>query len=285
MTPVEQKKYASEKWYQDWLTTTTSLCTDLTRLNTDNPDYMRILWRTDREPLFRGSGFFDVTGRKPQEIFEHGFYPWKYDGTLKFPSGGGVAAKESALTNTGHDPWYVFQAVSGGGEGYVIDAPGGIDQDGSNRRPPIPLRNVTVFPGGIAAEHIKGAFLKDMARGGALTFLPNMRWSAGQPTENEFDLVISISSLWEGHPGSQVTTFPTGVPVGHIAQRYTKGANVILKLTGAHAGCWFVNGERRPKTDELILTGTDEMLSTVVVSASPTTSELCQAGAEHASVR
>lgn len=44
--------YTTKQWYLDWLTTTTSLCTDLSRLAADNPEHHRIVWRTDHAPLF-----------------------------------------------------------------------------------------------------------------------------------------------------------------------------------------------------------------------------------------
>lgn len=267
MPSREQYAYTSEQWYQDWLTTTTSLCTNLSNLYADNPKYSNLIrFRSDRYPLFRGG-----SGRPVEDILAHGFYPWKDDGTLDFPTEGNN--QQSALTNTGYDAFYTFAygLKSNGGQGYVIDAPGGIDQDGTIAGKP--LKNVVLFPGGIRADMIKAAFYYE-TKNGPLKFVFNRNYPFPAPTDDEFDLIASPMSITNVADGVdldkvKVVVTPAGTPIGHVAQRFKKGTALKLVLENGTAQsdkrCWYVNGAEKNSGSTLDLPAADEKQPMLIV--------------------
>ncbi|EJL88514.1 hypothetical protein PMI16_02158 [Herbaspirillum sp. CF444] len=281
--------YLNQPWYKAWEMVTLSRCTDLTAVATGTFDadlVARVIWRGDRRPLFRGGA-----GRPPESIFTEGFYPWKYDGELVMPTGG--ENKRSALVNTGYLASYDFASAFGvlhGLEAYLIDAPGGINQDTSRKfiagnDDYLPKQeiatmpetntlgymayNVVVFPGGIRREYIKGVFRQNAAK--QVEYLSNPNYLDTQPKDDEFDVVLSSVMDADGRRAT-ISVTPQGIAVGSIAYRYKKGSPVTIALTAPDSSnsdmhCWYVNAARRSEAtaDALTLTSADEQLPVAVI--------------------
>jgi hypothetical protein len=242
------------------------LCTDLTRLDRDNPN-VKIVWRDDLNALFRGG-----SGRKIEEIFERGFYPWKADGNLVLKTG--FNNQDSALTNTGYNPSYTFEfginSVDNG-QGYVIDAPGGINKDTSDSEGgALLIRNVVVFPGGIRPDRIKAAFFMSPEK--KLTFEFNHNYYGGaEPFNEEFDVVTSPWSERNSvRKDAHIDVAPKGRAVGKIAHRFRKGTDIYFTLVkGDPEECWFVNGEQKNRGTAYILRGDDQSQPMEIVYRGP----------------
>lgn len=106
-------------------------------------------WRTTDEPLYR----FD--DRPPEEVFVDDFEPKDpnnmdlYNYVDKNKESGFV----STTTEEHPKPFYGQDYV------YEIDAPGGIDVNGTfGKNSPHPNENEIAFPGGIDSKYIKGAW-------------------------------------------------------------------------------------------------------------------------------
>lgn len=278
--------YESREWYKAWEITTLSRCSDLTRARIapfgDNKflPIKAIHWRSDRMPLFRGG-----SGRSVDALFGKGFYPWKYDGNLDMPSG--TDNHESGIINTGYWPNYIFELSYGirqpGHQGYLVDAPGGINQTATdvvdninhNGKGLLPTnvdegykltsRNVVVFPGGIRREFIKGAFQIN-SKTHRLEYMANPHYPYSQPGPDEFDLVVA--DVGYGGIGASLSITPQGELVGGISHRYKKGEKVTVSVKNGFKDCWRVNTEARGQPDNIspyTLTKQDETLPVVVV--------------------
>jgi hypothetical protein len=301
---VSASSYISQFWYKNWLSTTLSSCTDLSEI--DGRDYSsgklhttNIYWRTDNWPQFRGGSA--GKGRDISDIFAEGIYPWKYDGELLVFSG--ISNHNSGLVNAGYDTNYIFgkgYGVAGGGIGFIIDAPGGINQglvifDPANKNKnneslhhlpdtsaPQAIKksghNVIVYPGGIRTEYIKGAFkLNAITHNLEFSSNPHYRYSA--PLPGEFDLVMSDpmsgDEKYDFKDGKAIlnrdiaiTATPQGTAAGEIANRYKKGVSVTISIKdGRPDYCWYVNLTQRskPTTAPLVLTSQDQNLPVAVV--------------------
>ncbi|MGC0155826.1 hypothetical protein ACPRNU_25480 [Chromobacterium vaccinii] len=300
---VSASSYVNQFWYKDWLSTTLSTCTDLSeidgrRFNDGKLNTTNIYWRTDSRPQFRGGSA--GKGRDVSDIFVEGIYPWKYDGELLAFSG--ISNHNSGLVNTGYNAYYIFgkgYGVAGGGVGFIIDAPGGINQgliifdpanktvnNGSLHHLPDTTapqdiqkkgHDTIVFPGGVRAEYIKGAF-KQNATTHNLEYFSNPHYRYPAPLSNEFDLVMSdpMSGDEKYDKGSieissrNITTSaaPQGKAAGGVAYRYMKGESVTVSIKeGRPDYCWYVNMKKRstPTTAPLVLTMEDQTLPVAVV--------------------
>lgn len=281
---VSAKDYVGQDWYTAWESTTLSRCTDLTSARihvtvNGEPGFYpvkTIHWRNDRAPLFRGG-----SGRTSSEIFSRGFYPWRYDGNLDMPSG--TSNRASGIVNTGYNAYFEFEGPYGiknpGSQGYLIDAPGGINYTAtaltSNVNPANSLAlpknidegddkenwNIVVFPGGIRREFIKGAF-EINTKNHKLEYLPNYHYAFPQPREDEFDLILADGM-------DLVSIFPQGQLIGGISRRYKKNVKVILTdKNGSTNGCWHINLDTLGTTSApLDLTGMKEIPPVAVVYA------------------
>lgn len=279
---VSVTNYTGQGWYRAWESTTLSRCTDLTTIGLDEIHSLKtVYWRSDREPLFRGG-----SGRSPATIFENGLYPWKYDGKLSLFTG--ISNTESGFVNTGYNAHYVFgkgYGISSGNQGYLIDAPGGVNADMSNATensrlrnegvPPVlpanqevidptAQHNVVVFAGGIRREFIKGVFQLN-AITQKLEYLPNPHYAYPPPRADEFDVIISAENNHYERK-ALLSVVPEGTKVG-IAHRYTKGEKVTVSIrNGYESYCWHTNRDTRNKgTAPLLVTEHDATSSIVVV--------------------
>ncbi|WP_338524094.1 hypothetical protein NUH87_31110 [Pseudomonas batumici] len=263
--PLEESSwFTSQQWYKNWLQTTTTLCTDLaTRLKDDNLKDTTIHWRTDRHILFRGG-----SGRTPEQIFEYGIWPWKVngEGSLKlfFPE---QYTEQSALTNTGYSPYYIFAyGVQGGGNGYVIDAPGGVDRGKSLSDTSNSSKNVVLFLGGIQSRFIKGVFRKADSSNpqSPIEFIANPNFQGTNAKAGEFDLITVEGDA----PDLALKVSPEGEKVGANTRRYKEGTTVIISTERDKGGCWYMNGEpqlEQHKSKQFSLTADNRKTQTVVV--------------------
>jgi hypothetical protein len=265
-------EYTSKQWYIDWLSTTTNLCTDLSRLAADNPGRSPIVWRTDRDPLF---WYLDLpyTEREiikaREDVFESGLVPLLSAGSLEFPG----ASSKSVFILAWYQPDLAFNHYTDGeptpdnGIVFVIDAPGGIDRDSVAEGNP--GHHGVLFPGGVRREFIKGAFTTvSTSTGSATTFEANPHYLAKPIPDGYFDLVVTPWSPSNAgvFPDSQIHVEPAGEPVGHIARRYSKGVDVRITLEDGANECWNINGRSRPgKGGAVTLAVADQLLPTLVV--------------------
>ncbi|MDG4857137.1 hypothetical protein P8605_03030 [Streptomyces sp. T-3] len=200
LSPPEQAKYTGQQWYKDWLSTTMSLCTDLTHLATDNPQHT-LKWRTDKALLFRGAGLGSHS--VPDHVFTVGADPWDLTagGNLKIRPGVGI--KNSALSSTTYRNRH---ARYFGTWVYVIDAPGGIQVDGVLHGDPVADESEIAFPGGIRPERIMAAYrLADKGvwqKGVEYRWNPNYRGSVPKPTADEIDVFLGTGPTL---PGKELT--------------------------------------------------------------------------------
>lgn len=270
-TVPDPATYTSQPWYKNWMLTTLSLCANLTQAKVDDlspppKPAKKLFWRDDAYPLFRGG-----KGRTTEEIFKFGFYPWLYNGEVTMPT---YVQKTSSLTSTGYWPWYTFAEDYGihrGNQGFVIDAPGGINQDvtvdyqahGTDAN--IKARNVVVFPGGIRSEFIKGVFsIKDKK----LVYESNPGYRFPAPKPDEFDLILTAGQESSADPFKSVmSATPAGIKQG-VSMRYKKGTSVqVTIVNGNPQYCWYINDIKKKEVigDTLHLNSTDESLPAIVI--------------------
>ncbi len=186
--------------------------------------------------------------------------------------------KESSLVSAGYDAGYIFEptaayAVQKGNAGFIIDAPGGINQDvtmdirekGTDAN--LRYRNDIAFPGGVRPEYIKGVF--KMVGGTVLQYEANPNYQSTAPQPDEFDLVLSAPQDDLLNPFSaKINVEPRGQQIGGIAYRYKKGTVIKVSIeNGNNDYCWHVNTSKRGvKGDTLILNSkADEPLPVEVV--------------------
>ncbi|WP_158300549.1 hypothetical protein [Chromobacterium sp. ATCC 53434] len=220
--------YLDQPWYQDWLTTTLSLCTNLTQLPLDNRPQMQIIWRGHSEdeqgPLFNGAGnhHYEI-----QDVFQHGISVIDPVGSLKLRPGVG-SDTNSALKSTSYsrDVAASFAISSNNLKHYiyVLNPPGGIAVDQSLGWPESQSEFEIAFPGGIQSRWIKGVF--EVARqeqgnpheeGGyyrlfakPIHYTPNPHYEhAGvAPGTDEVDVIVSRSN-----PHLRIQMAPAGMLV------------------------------------------------------------------------
>lgn len=229
----EQAWITSQQWYEDWLSTTTTLCTDLSKITTDNPDISRlsqVVWREDSRYLYRGA-----SGRAehshPDSVFEIGLVPWRQDagGSLQMPN---RRSRGSSVTST---TYVTEHAAEFGNWLYVIDAPGGVlvDESRAALHPGRSTEWEVDFPGGVKAKYIRGAYemSNDVFAKTPTRYLPNpnyWRESQSLPDESHFDLVIA-----PGDPSATVSVHPAGDKVdslGYITRQSVSEQSIIVSI-------------------------------------------------------
>ncbi|MER7172890.1 scabin-related ADP-ribosyltransferase [Streptomyces mesophilus] len=149
----KQREFTSQQWYQDWLTTTTSLCVDLTQLIAQNRSHT-LQWRTDHALTFRGTG----TGSHsvPETVFRDGVQPRGMQGDANLKIRPGIDVTNSALSSASYRSRH---AKYFGTWIYVVDAPGGILVDAVLNGDAMNDESEVAFVGGIQPRFIVGAFL------------------------------------------------------------------------------------------------------------------------------
>ncbi|ECB7137486.1 hypothetical protein E1A04_23690 [Salmonella enterica subsp. enterica serovar Virchow] len=163
LSDSEQSSLRSQVWFSDWLSTTTSLWPDVTKVKEDNPGVpYDVIWRSDDGVLFHA----DEEGRRPDEVFVAGLTPPESMGSMKLRPGKHVGVLESfsrlfdgtspfadcdsmALSRSDYDERYI----------YLTNAPGGICVDETLHTPAAMSESEIAFPGGIKGKYITGAFV------------------------------------------------------------------------------------------------------------------------------
>lgn len=270
------KDYTSKQWYKDWLATTTSLCTDLSRIAADNPGGEgQILWRSDRELLLSingNPGFPFEDEKKCQETIEHvftfGLQPARSTGDMGFPKMNDF--NDGVYIYTTYQPIHAFNYLYESKTPdnvivYLIDAPGGILRESKAEH------HGVFFPGGIKGEFIKGAYINISNMHSKTIYIDNPSYFAGKIKEGYFDL---IATPWSGtnasvYPDSKITFSPTGEPVGNIAYRYKTGTEVHITLENSADKSWYswyINGyDKGGEGGITTLTKDDQLLPAIVV--------------------
>ncbi|WP_327350599.1 scabin-related ADP-ribosyltransferase [Streptomyces sp. NBC_01304] len=193
---AKQKEFTSKQWYQDWLKTTLSLCTDLTHLAADNPG-RTLKWRTDKALLFRGAGLGSHS--VPEHVFTAGADPWDLTAGGNLTIRPGEKIKNSALSSTTYRSRHSRHF---GLWNYVIDAPGGIQVDGMLYGDPMDNESEIAFPGGIRPEYVMAAYrLADKGvwqKAVEYRWNPNYKGSVPKPNADEINVVLGTGPRLPG---------------------------------------------------------------------------------------
>lgn len=230
--PDEEKKWIlSQRWYTDWLVTTTTLCSNIAHLPQDNvpphqiKNLREVQWRDDNLFICRGIG--NGTHGQPAYVFKNGFPPFDQglDGSLKLQPG--INVKDSTVSSTAYSEMY--------SEGfrhpwvYVVDAPGGILAERTLHKEQTPAATFNeyevTFPGGVIAKYVRGVFNKT-----SMEYSPNPDYQGSQtlPDKEHFDIVLSRVSA-----GVSLTVEPPGEKVdamGSVLRFSTKQRLVKASL-------------------------------------------------------
>lgn len=252
------------------MTTTTSLCTDLSRLAADNPEHQRTVWRTDHDPLFLFIDAPDTTKERislRDNVFTSGLIPKHASGSMKFPGPG----NDSAFILSWYDPerafgYYLESSSPDNGMVFIIDAPGGIDRDTTTENEP--SHHGVLFPGGIRGEFIKGVFTTVSTETGSKTvFDANPHYHGGGIPDGYFDLVVTPWSPSNAavFPDSKINVTPAGITVGNITRRYKKGTEIHLTLDCGADEYWYINGNRQSVNGHSFTLSVDAQVSPVIV--------------------
>lgn len=192
--PEEKKTLSASHYYQDWLSYTANLCSDVRRVYSENKA-SRVTWRAkdDTKLLYHG----DEEGRSPAEIFVTGLTAPEPLGTMQVRIGTHKGALESfsyslhvAAEYAGYEP---DDFIGLGKYVYVISVDGGLDVDltvpGQRREAEI------AYPGGVHPRHIVGAFEIDAAQNiAAYHPNPHFRQSDNLTPEGFVDVMTICSA-------------------------------------------------------------------------------------------
>lgn len=243
LSQESRKWFVSQKWYSDWLQTTTTLCTNLTKLPVDNRWWIHniteVQWRGDSLYLFRATRGRGVHS-DPQSVFRNGFPPWDQalNGSLMLQPGIGI--RNSAIVSTTYSALW---AAKFGEWLYVIDAPGGILAEPSRHlksTPRQPGEYEVAFPGGILPKYIRGVYklnptYQNPRKMENYTANPNY-WREEQtsPDTGHFDLAVDVSN-----PNISFSVVPRGEKVdslGNIKRYSIQQQPITVSLKGPKGG-------------------------------------------------
>lgn len=196
MEDAAQKTLSASRYYQEWLSYTANLCSDVRRVYSDTAKVKAVAWRVaeDTKLLFHG----DEEGRPPEEIFVTGLTAPEPLGSMEMRNGAHKGALESfsysfhvAAEFAGYDP-EEFPGL--GRYVYVISVNGGLDVEES-LHPGSTTEAEIAYPGGVHRNHIVGALTMDDELN-ITAYQPNpwFRLSDNVPPEGYVDVITVCSA-------------------------------------------------------------------------------------------
>ncbi|MGZ9710789.1 scabin-related ADP-ribosyltransferase [Glaciimonas sp. GNP009] len=244
-----------QRYYQDWLKATTTICVDLTAapghnaVNNPSGEDLPMVWRNDKRWQLRAI----KSHVNPDDIFQKGDIPGKtVDGNLTLePFYHGISGKESALKST----TYSSSVTSFYGDMlYMIDAPGGINVN--NTLPKYSgdhFTNEIAFPGGFKRQFIRGVFSVPERVSNGSKHSNNFTKYQANPYYAKFDPTplgkVDVATTAEGPFGHELTlqvnrpaTRSDGYPIYRIAGTDTVTISALDSHGKFRNVSWMVNG-------------------------------------------
>lgn len=280
LTDHEKNDLLKQKWFVNWMQTTTSLWPNITKIKQDNPDMdYDIIWRTDSDVLFHG----DEEGRRPDEVFCFGLTPPEPMGNMKLRPGSHVGIHESfsrlfdglpafaecdsmKLTYSVYDERYI----------YLTNAPGGICVDDTLHIPTCSSESEVAFPGGVKQKYIMGAFVY-MIPPSEDQYLPvrfdynpesdfkeptsgNANYITARTDDNEFSVYDETTSNWITL-NAPVCTMKSGKYKVRSKNIYTQYFVNFQQVEATDEGIFEIDTEKMAVDGVIILSGHNYFLS------------------------